>query len=158
MTATHPPASPPPRRARPFVKPGTVNLVATVVMLIGLAAAIGGVAYDINAMTQTHADVRVQVQARSLPGLRITSNIGGDNREFALPRRQAGETPGTMRMEITGARTGWLEAPTDRLTLRAWDSTMLEQAASRGAPAVIGLCLGLGCLLLQRLLGSIADG
>jgi hypothetical protein len=42
--------------------------------------------------------------------------------------------------------------------LHASDSTVAEWLAARGGDAVVGLCIGLGALLLRRLLLSIGAG
>jgi len=43
--------------------------------------------------------------------------------------------------------------------MRAGDSTVAEQLLSRAAAAaVLGLCIGLGAVLLRRVLLSVADG
>ena len=40
--------------------------------------------------------------------------------------------------------------------LTSWDSTVVEQLAGRGDVALVGVCAGLGALLLRTLLLSIA--
>lgn len=160
MTAPPTPSQPShrPPNARQYASPGLIRFVADAVLLIGLIMAIGGVGYDINAMTQTRGYVQVGVQARSLEGLRIPLTTDQGSREFALNQRNEEAEWETIRLNVPGASAGWLDVPPDRLILRSWGATMLEQATSRGAFAVIGLCVGYGALLLRGLLLSIAEG
>ena len=142
-----------------FASPGLLRFLAWIVLLVGLAAPVAGVVYLINGATQAGAFVEVQVDVTDMGALQVPlmTDAGGESR---LPLRQApGDDPGSIRLVVpTPAGDGWLEAPVDQLRLHAWDSTVAEQLLSRGAVAVLGLCVGLGAWLLRRLLLSIANG
>lgn len=117
---------------RSFASPRLIRLLAGLVGLIGVLAAVGGMAYAFNAGTRAGAHVVVPVSARDQGA--VSLDVPG------LPEGSAVEV-----------------SPTDTV-LRAWDSTVAEQLLSRGHLAVLGLCVGLGALLLRGLLLSIAQG
>ena len=117
-----------------YAGPGLIRFVARAVLLVGLAFAVFGVAYEINGATHTDGEVSVPVAlADPAP------------RPLALP--QAG-LPAGASVETGG----------DEYVLRAWDSTLAEQLLGRGDALVLGLCLGAGGVLLRRLLLSVAEG
>jgi hypothetical protein len=68
--------------------------------------------------------------------------------------------PGTIRLDLPGAMPSpaSLEAPLRTVTVRASDSTIPEQLLSRGAAAMLWVCIGAGAWLLRGLLLSITDG
>lgn len=128
------------RSSRPqaYAGPRLIRFLAGAVVAVGLVAAVFGVAYAINGVTHAEAEVTVPVEL---------SASSGDLR------------PTGVRLTEPPLPAGsWLEAGQDELTLRAWDSTLAEQLLARGDAAVLGLCVGIGALLLRRLLLSTAEG
>lgn len=121
----------------PYAGPRLIRFLAGAVLLVGLGLAVAGVAIWINAATQVQAQVTVPVQrAGDVPP-------GGD------PVR----LPGFDLPEGS-----WVETGGDGLALRARDSTLPEQLLARGDAVVLGLCIGVGAVLLRRLLLAIAEG
>jgi hypothetical protein len=115
-----------------------IRFLAWAVLLVGLGLAIGGTAYWINGATHVHGEVTVPVSPAS-------SAAGGPGDGVAV----AGfDLPEGSRVETGDAS----------LVLRAPDSTLAEQLLSRAGALVLGLSLGVGGVLLRRLLLSIAEG
>jgi hypothetical protein len=80
----------------------------------------------------------------------------------ARPLHPQGVTEGDLAISFdltvpSAAASSFLEVPRE-LTLRAGDSTVAEQLLSRAAAAMLGLCIGLGAVLLRRVLLSVAGG
>jgi hypothetical protein len=138
--------------ARPphtFVSPRATRGLASAVLIAGVVSALAGVAYAVNGMTQ--AGGQVVVAAQAVDGAAFETPGGG----------RATVDPGdhAVRLDAPGKdRTSWLELPAGETQLRAADSTVAEQALNRGGVAVLGICLGIGGVLLRRLLLSIAGG
>lgn len=160
MTQISKPQAPRARHGRrPFASPSMIRTLAGTVMAVGVAAAIWGVAYDINGATQARADVAVGVHLRPERAL----NVGG-----TTPARTPGtvsvqdgpEGVGPFEFTIPGipGESARLDGHGYTLTLRSWDSTVPEQLLSRGGFAVVGLCMGVGAVWLRRVLISVAEG
>lgn len=129
------------RDNQPYAGPRLIRFLAGAALVVGLGLAVFGVAYAANGATHVDAEVTVPVE---LAG--GTEGLGSDR-------------PGAVRLDEPVLPAGsWLEAGRDTVTLRAWDSTLAEQLLARGDAAVLGLCLGLGGVLLRRLLLSTAEG
>ena len=128
-------------------------------MLIGVTAPIGGIAYAINGATQAQGPVKVRIVVTEPGALQVpVSAAAGPG---TRPLHPQGVTEGDLAVSFdltvpSAAASSFLEVPRE-LTLRAWDSTVTEQLLSRAA-AVLGLCIGLGAVLLRRVLLSVADG
>ena len=135
-------------RTRSFVGPRTTRGIATAVLVVGVLAAVAGVAYAVNGLTQTGGQIVVSVTAK--PGARRTAGDGTTTVD---------QYDDVIRFDAPGpARTSSLEAPADTVRLRAWGATAGEELLNRGGAAILGLCLGAGALLLRRLLLGIAGG
>ncbi len=117
------------------------------VVVLGWVAAVGGVGYAANAVTQAHAFVKAPV---SLTG----SGSGWADVPVQVP---GADVPGGW---FAGARPTGLGVggPDGGLTIVAWDSTRLEQLLSRGDWLVGGLGVLVGALALAPVLGAIAAG
>ena len=117
------------------------------VVVLGWVAAVWGVGYAANAVTQAHAFVKAPV------------SLTGSGSEWAdVPVQVPGaDVPGGW---FAGARPTGLGVggPDGGLTIVAWDSTRLEQLLSRGDWLVGGLGVLVGALALAPVLGAIADG
>jgi hypothetical protein len=146
-------------RQRRFIAPSLARMLAGVTVVVGVVALIAGIAYAINGATQAPGPVKVRVTVTQAGALQapVTGRADGGT----LPLRPQDATEGdpavSLLLTVPTAASSSLEVPRE-LTLRAWDSTISEQVLSRGAAAVLGLCVGLGAVLLRRILLSIADG
>jgi hypothetical protein len=145
-------------RQRRFISPRLVRILAGIMMLIGVTAPIGGIAYAINGATQAQGPVKVRVVVTEPGALQVSAAAG----PVARPLHPQGVTEGDLAVSFdltvpSAAAPSFLEVPRE-LTLRAGDSTVAEQLFSRAAAAVLGLCIGLGAVLLRRVLLSVADG
>lgn len=123
---------------QPYAGPRLIRFLAGAVLLVGLGLAVGGTAYWINGATHTGAQVTVPVDPAA-PGEELPADairVPG----FDLP-------PGS-----------WVETGGDSLVLRADHSTLTEQLLARADAVALGLSLGVGGVLLRRLLLSIAEG
>jgi len=150
---------------RAFASPRMIRNLASIVMAVGVAASIWGVAYDINGATQAKADVVVGVHARPGAVLQVdgTTPAGAPGtvlvKDGAEPSVPFGLTiPGIPADTSTSAEASWLEGHGYTLTLHSWGSTVPEQLLNRGGFAVVGLCMGVGAVWLRRVLTSIAEG
>ena len=141
-----------------------IRNLAGIVMAVGVAASIWGVAYDINGATQAKADVVVGVHARPGAVLQVNGTTPSGTPGTVLVKD--GADPGMpFSLTIPGIPADSSTAPGSRLeghgytlTLHSWGSTVPEQLLNRGGFAVVGLCVGLGALWLRRVLTSIAEG
>ena len=122
------------RPPRPYASQRFINLLAQMCLAAALFVPLGAVTYAINAGTRAGGDVVVEVDVRDWVAM-----------DAALA---AGPRPGA-RVDGAGA---------SRTELRAWDSTLAEQLLSRAGVALLGVCVGLGALLLARMLRSVAAG
>ena len=143
-------------RQRRFISPRLARILAGIMMLIGVTAPIAGIAYAINGATP----VKVRVVVTEPGALQVP--VSGAAGPGARPLHPQGVTEGDLAVSFdltvpSAAASSFLEVPRE-LTLRAWDSTVTEQLLSRAAAAVLGLCVGLGAVLLRRVLLSVADG
>jgi hypothetical protein len=146
-------------RQRRFISPRLARILAGIMMLIGVTAPIGGIAYAINGATQAQGPVKVRVVVTEPGALQVP--VSGAAGPGTRPLHPQGGTEGDLAVSfdltvLSAAASSFLEVPRE-LTLRAWDSTVTEQLLSRAA-AVLGLCIGLGAVLLRRVLLSVADG
>lgn len=147
-------------RQRRFISPRLARILAGIMMLIGVTAPIGGVAYAINGATQAQGPVKVRVVVTEPGALQVP--VSGAAGPGARPLHPQGVTEGDLAVSFdltvpSAAASSFLEVPRE-LTLRAGDSTVAEQLLSRAAAAMLGLCIGLGAVLLRRVLRSVADG
>ncbi|GII76193.1 hypothetical protein Sru01_11750 [Sphaerisporangium rufum] len=110
------------------MKPTVVNLMR----YLGGLAALWGIAYVINGITQAGAYVRIQVNPAA--GTADQLRLSGVNMPYGV------------------------KLDTDQLPVHAWGSTVLEQALSRGDVLLAGLCAFAGALLLERLLMTFLQG
>lgn len=144
---------------RSFVSPALLRFLADASLLIGLAAALFGIAYVINGLTRVGAPVSVAVQIRDLDRLQIQqATRPGSETDLPLRLQQGLSAPGMHLYVDDLDHDNWLQAGTGTVILHASGSTVAEWLASRGGPAIVGLCLGIGSLLLRRLLLSIGRG
>jgi hypothetical protein len=148
-------ASPPVRGRRGFASPALVRFLAGLALVVAVTVSIGGIAFAVNGATQAHGYITVPVQVRSMDRLRIplTDGAGTDTEH---PLRQSAEVSGILLRLPGPPGSSSLEADTGTLRLTSWDSTVVEQLAGRGDVALVGVCAGLGALLLRTLLLSIA--
>src|SRR5450830_574443 len=116
-----------------------VARLATLLLFLGVAAALWGTAYTVNGMTQAPATVKVPV---TLVAARHGSGWG--NVPLQLP---GVEVP---KGWIAGARPdGVLPSGTDgRVTVAAWGSTRVEQLLGRGDWLIGGVGLLIAALVL----------
>jgi hypothetical protein len=147
-------------RQRRFISPRLARILAGIMMLIGVTAPIGGIAYAINGATQAQGPVKFRVVVTEPGALQVP--VSGAAGPGTRPLHPQGVTEGDLAVSFdltvpSAAASSFLEVPRE-LTLRAWDSTVTEQLFSRAAAAVLGLCIGLGAVLLRRVLLSVADG
>jgi hypothetical protein len=143
-----------------YASPALLRFLAGASLLVGLVAALYGVVYDINGATQAEGVVAVSVQIRTLAGLQIQqATSSGSQRDGPLKLENwPYESPG-LTLYVGGVNdNAWVQAGTGSATLRSVGSTVAEQLAGRGGGAVVGLCMGLGALLLRRLLLSVERG
>jgi len=143
---------------RAFASPGMIRRFAGFVLAFGVVAAVSGVAYAINGATHARASVVVDVQARPGAVLEASGTTSAKAKETVLV--QVDSFGDGLRLDLPGVpKSNWLEAAqAGTLKLSSWDSTVGENLLSRGGFAVSGLCIGVGAILLRRLLISIAEG
>ncbi|GAA3814818.1 hypothetical protein [Cellulomonas soli] len=125
-----------------------IRRLAGGLVVLGVLAAVWGVAYTVNAATQAPATVRVPVAVHE------AENGGWGDVRVGLDGVQVPDG------WLTGARpSGYYPSTVDStLTLAAWGSTRTEQALSRADWLVTGLGLLAGTLLLQPVLLAVAAG
>jgi hypothetical protein len=151
---------PAPRRARQYGL-GLVRFLSGLALLVAIAAPVGGIAYAINGASQAHADVLTTVRVTDRAALSIPLGPSIEREKpVALAQQPGRNVPGTIRLDLPGAMPSpaSLEAPLRTVTVRAPDSTIPEQLLSRGAAAMLWVCIGAGAWLLRGLLLSITDG
>lgn len=141
--------------------------LGALLLVVGVGAAVWGVAYAINGMTQAHGYVTVPVQ--------VAGPVGGRGGDVHVELRAPGDDDGGLAQAAAEAESvldrvgGWLATaePTDglrgagvdgELRLRVWDSTRLEQLLARGDTLVTGLGTLVVALLLRPLLRDVASG
>lgn len=134
---------------------GPLVLVVTRFLLVATAviALIAGPAYWINGLTQATTPVHVPVQydgtreGAAPPAYEYTL----DAVRLPLPADLAGRDDGT-RPSIQ------LTAGNDELDLAAGEATLPEWMLTRGDRLLSALALGVGALLLWRVIGSVGEG
>jgi hypothetical protein len=115
-----------------------VRALGTWLLLAGIAAAVAGLVYDVNAMTVPVIRVPVGIAP-------IEDFSGSGNRSVTLDG-----VPAVDGARLVGVPPAGLSGQLDgTLTLIAWDATRVEQALARGDTLVEGLAaLGVAILLL----------
>jgi Protein of unknown function (DUF2975) len=127
-------------RERVYVDPGTTRVIATLLLLAGVVAGVGGLAYAVNGATQAPGNVAVPVTVRAgdaASGDPVTVGVDG----VELP---------------DGTR---LDAADGRLTLV--DSTGADRWTgflARGDVAVGGLAFAVCAVLLAPVVRAVAGG
>ncbi len=152
---------PAPRRGPRQYGLSLVRFLSGLALLFAIGGPVGGIAYAINGATQAHADVLTSVRVIDRAALSIPLGPSIEQEKpVALAQQPGFNQPGTIRLDLPGATPSGtsLEAPLRTVTVRAWDSTIPEQLLSRGAAAVLWVCVGAGAWLLRGLLLSITDG
>lgn len=147
------------RGPRSYASPALLRILASASLLVGLVAAVYGIAYEINGATRVGAPVAVAVQITDLGRLKVRQATSAESeRDIPLGLRPGLRVP-DLYLYIEGISKGdWLQAGNSEVTLHASGSTVADWLASRGGGAVVGLCLGFGSLLLRRLLLYIGCG
>jgi hypothetical protein len=112
------------------------------VALVGIVGLVAGVAYSLNGLTHTSAEVVVPVQL--LPGQGSPVQAYDPDQ---VPIIVAG-LPDLVH--VHGDAT--------QLALTAWDSTFLEQFLGRADSLLLGLGVAVGAFLLLPLLRSVQSG
>ncbi|GAB4063219.1 hypothetical protein GCM10028777_05640 [Angustibacter speluncae] len=131
---------------RTYVSGRGLGGLATVLAVVGIAAAVLGPAYAVNAATRAPAAVVVPLQL--LP-------YGPE----ANSERVLYPAPPVPVVDTDGWPEGVLvRVVDDRLVLSATGSTVAEQLLSRGDVALLGLTVGACALLLLPVLRALADG
>lgn len=123
-----------------FVGPRTTRVMATLLLVVGAVAAVGGLGYAINGATQAPGNVLVPV------------SVDADG---AAP-------PGPTPVEVAGVdlpESTWLQAHEDGLLLTDHSGTSRWTGfLARGDAALVGLAVGACALLLAPVLTSLAAG
>ena len=129
-----------------------LRYLRVLIVVLGWAAGVLGVAYAVNGATQAPAWVRVPVTLAATPDHAGPVEVHVDG--ISVPDgRLTGPPPSGASFSVAGQPTG-----DSALTLAAWGSTRVEQLLARGQWLVGGLGVLVGALALAPLLGSIADG
>jgi hypothetical protein len=155
------PPRPAPKRGPRQYGLSLVRFLSGLSLLVAIGAPVGGIAYAINGASQAHADVLTTVRVTDRAALSIPLGPSIEREKpVALVQQPGRNVPGTIRLDLPGAMPSpaSLEAPLRTVTVRAPDSTIPEQLLSRGAAAVLWVCIGAGAWLLRGLLLSINDG
>jgi hypothetical protein len=149
MTTTH----------RGYSGPRLARGLAALTVALGLASAVGGVAYTINAATRAGGEVAVPVIVRDPTAVRYPGEDGRGRGALLGPTPAlVAPDPRLDLVDPPSSASAWIETPARTAILRASGSTLGEQVLSRAAYAVAGLCVGAGALLLRPVLLSIAQG
>lgn len=133
--------------------PRTFGITRFLLMIIALVALVAGPAYWINGLTQLSAPVSVPVQydgareSAAPPAYEYTL----DAVRLPLPAELA-DRDDDARPPVQ------LTAENDELDLKVGDATLPEWMLTRGDYLVSALALGVGALLLWRVVGSIGEG
>lgn len=122
------------RPARRYASPAYVGFLASLSLVVAVLVPIGSVAYALNAATRAGAEVVTPVFVRDAAAL-----------ETALV---TGPVPSTRVLPVDD----------NQVVLRPTGATVAEQLLSRADAAAVGLCWGLGGLLLGRMLRAVARG
>ena len=160
MTTSFTPRPAPKRGPRQYGL-SLVRFLSGLSLLVAIGAPVGGIAYAINGASQAHADVLTTVRVTDRAALSIPLGPSTEREKpVALVQQPGRNVPGTIRLDLPGAMPSpaSLEAPLRTVTVRASDSTIPEQLLSRGAAAMLWVCIGAGAWLLRGLLLSITDG
>jgi Protein of unknown function (DUF2975) len=148
------------RGRRSYASPALLRFLAGAMLLVGVVAPLFGVIYAVNGATRAGAPVDVSVTIRNLDRLQI-QQATTSNGETDLPLRLEqgpGLQPGLI-LYIDGVdKNSGLQTGTGPIDLLSSGSTRAEWLFDRGGFAVAGACMGLGALLLRRLLLSIGAG
>ena len=129
-----------------------LRYLRVLIVVLGWAAGVLGVAYAVNGATQAPAWVRVPVTLAATPDHAGPVEVHVDG--ISVPDgRLTGPPPSGASFSVAGQPT-----VDSALTLAAWGSTRVEQLLARGQWLVGGLGVLVGALALAPLLGSIADG
>jgi hypothetical protein len=134
-------------RQRRFISPRLARILAGIMMLIGVTAPIGGIAYAINGATQAQGPVKVRVVVTEPGALQVpVSEAAGPG---TRPLHPQGVTEGDLAVSFdltvpSAAASSFLEVPRE-LTLRAcasgWgrcccaESCFRSPTGSRSGPA-----------------------
>ena len=160
MTTSFTPRPAPKRGPRQYGL-SLVRFLSGLSLLVAIGAPVGGIAYAINGASQADADVLTTVRVTDRAALSIPLGPSIEREKpVALAQQPGRNVPGTIRLDLPGAMASpaSLEAPLRTVTVRAPDSTIPEQLLSRGAAAMLWVCIGAGAWLLRGLLLSIIDG
>lgn len=122
----------------PYVGSRLIRVLAAAALFVGVVAAVAGTAYWVNGLTHVDAEVAVAVELTP-----PDSGLGS----AGSTRLDEPAVPAGSRLETTGP-----------LRLRADRSTLAEQLLARADSLLLGLGLGVGGVLLRRLLLSVARG
>lgn len=129
-----------------YVSGRGLGRLATVLAVVGVAAAVLGPAYAVNAATRAPGAVVVPLHLEQ-------RGPEGNEEQAVLP------APQVPVLDTTDWPEGvFVRVVDDRLVLSAWDSTVAEQLLSRGDVALLGLTVGACALLLLPVLRATADG
>ena len=116
------------------------RVVGGLLLLAGVAAAVGGPAYAVNGATQAGAAVQVPATLRA----------DGDAVAEPFEREDV--------LDAAAAQPGVRVLDDGEVLVSAWDSTVAEQLLARGDSALLGLTVGATALLLLPVLTSIREG
>lgn len=131
---------------RPYLNAGWTSLVNGLVVLVGAVALAGSIAYWVNGLTQTHADVTVPVQVQR-PIAEVWNPQAPD------------WSTGSVTLPRTSLPDGVsLRVDPGAVDLVAWDSTMPEQALARADVLVLGFGVAVGAWLLRPVLRGVERG
>lgn len=127
-----------------------VRSLGTWLLLVGIVAAVAGVAYDINAMTVPLIRVPVGVE-RSDPF------AGSGNERVVVPGVSLADDQ-WLSGAVPEGMTAGSPAPDGTLILSVWGTTRIEQAFARGDALVGGLAVLTVAILLLPVLDAIGRG
>ena len=137
----------------PRAVPRSLGLTRFFLVLVAAGALIAGPAYWVNGLTHRHGPVEVPVRYVAADGIGATSVLDAAFGEVGLSLPPALADRGADARPATS-----LSVQNDDLDLSVWDSTLAEQALARGDDLVRALALGVGALLLWRVVASLGDG